>query len=379
MKLLDIPATFWRGGTSNAVVFLASDLPIDKNQWDAIFLSVMGSPDPNKRQLDGMGGGISSLSKICILDKSSRPDADIDYTFAQISIDEAKVDYGGNCGNMSSAMGPAALDYGLVKPESPSTTKVRIHNTNTGKVIVSHFPIVDGKIATTGEMSIDGVAGYAAPIKLEFMEPGGAKTGHLLPTGNPVDQLALVDGSSINASLIDAANPCVFIDAAAIGKTGIESPDELSSDPAFLNRMEAIRCAGSVAMGLTIDLAAAQAMPSIPKVAMITASKDSITLEGKTIKGDQISLIIRMLSMEQPHKAVPITGSICLAVAARVRGTIPSLAAGKLKNAITIAHPSGTTVVDAKVAEEENQFKAESGSVYRTARKLFSGKVHYVG
>ena len=209
MKQLKIPAVFMRGGTSNAVVFHAKDLPRDRAQWDEIFLAAIGSPDPYGRQLDGMGGGVSSLSKVCVVGPSSRPDADIDYTFAQVQVKEAKVDYGANCGNMSSAMGPFAVDEGLVKV-SGQDALVRVHNTNTKKIIWSRFPLDDGLAAVDGDLAIPGVAGTGAPVKLEFREPGGATTGKLLPTGNVADTLDVPGFGKFRVSMVDAANACVF-------------------------------------------------------------------------------------------------------------------------------------------------------------------------
>ena len=376
MKLRDLPAAFWRGGTSNAVVFRIEDLPEDRGDRDAVLLSAMGSPDPYGRQLDGMGGGLSSLSKVCIIGPPTRPDADIDFTFAQIPVGPGAVDYGGNCGNMISAAGPAALDFGYVPPPSGSEAVIRIHNTNTGKIIVSQFPVRDGALAADGDLAIDGVAGTAAPIKLSFTEPGGAKTGRLLPTGAPVDDLR-IEGRTYRASLIDAANPCVFVAAHDLGKTGAELPEALAADPDFPRVMEQIRRAGSVRMGMAADTDAAGALPSIPKVAMVAAPRDALLVSGAQQPGAGVSIMVRMLSMEQPHRAVPITGSICLAIAARIPGSVPAALCATAKGPITISHPSGSTLVEADVSMQGGHPVAISGSVYRTARKLFSGRVHY--
>lgn len=378
MRLKEIPALFMRGGTSNALIFLESDLPAEQPRRDAIILSAMGSPDPYGRQLDGMGGGISSLSKICILAPPSRGDADVDYTFGQVSVGEAVVDYGGNCGNMSSAVGPAAIDLGLIPPPPDGEAVVRIHNTNTGKIIESHFPVCDGRLAPLGDLAIDGVAGTAAPIRLAFLDPGGTKTGALLPTGRAVDRLDLPDGGTVEASLVDAANPCVFVAAAELGKTGAEAPEALEADAAFMARMEAIRLAGSVAMGMTSDLAAAAAMPSIPKVAIVAAPIDSSTLAGHPLRAEGVSILVRMISMERPHRAVPITGSVCLALATRTPGTLPHRFCTSPNGPLSIAHPSGTILVDGEVDTSGTVPRAVSGSVFRTARKLFTGVVHYL-
>jgi 2-methylaconitate cis-trans-isomerase PrpF len=378
MKLHRIRAVFMRGGTSNALMFRQEDLPADRKDWDAIFLAAMGSPDPNGRQLDGMGGGLSSLSKVCVVGPPSRPDADVDYTFVQISVDEAMADFSGNCGNMSSAIGPFAIEEGLVEAPRDGEAVVRIHNTNTSKIIVARFPVVDGALAPNGDFALDGVAGTAAPIKLEFVEPGGAKTGKLLPTGHAVDMLEVPGLGSIEASCIDAANPCVFVAATDIGKTGVELPGVLERDAAFLETMENIRLAASVAMGLAPDLDAARRIPSIPKVAMVAAPQVSPTLSGTDLAADAMDICIRMISVGQPHRAVPITGSICLAVATRVPGSIPSRLCASASGAIRIGHPSGTILVDATVSQQPGGIaKAENGAVYRSARRLFEGNVLY--
>lgn len=372
-------ATFMRGGTSKAVMFNRADLPADPSAWDPIFLAVMGSPDGNGRQLNGMGGGLSSVSKICVVGPPSRPDADIDYTFAQIAVKEASVDYSGNCGNMSSAMGPFAVTEGLATAPADGEAVVRIHNTNTGKVIIARFPMADGEPQTEGELAIDGVAGTGAPVRLEFIDPGGTKTGRLLPTGHARDLLSVPGLGEVEASLVDAANPCVFVAASALGKTGSELPDALEQDDVFLARMEAIRQAASVAMGIAPDAAAAGRIPSVPKVAMIASPAAMPTLSGRTIAADAMSLAIRMISIGQPHRAVPITGATCLAIAVRIEGSLPHALARADEGPITVAHPSGTTVVDAQVenAGDPARARAIHGAVYRTARRLFDGQVYY--
>jgi 2-methylaconitate cis-trans-isomerase PrpF len=370
-------AVFMRGGTSKAVMFRRDDLPADPRDWDPIFLEVMGSPDPNGRQLDGMGGGISSLSKICIIGPPSRPDADVDYTFAQIGVRDTFVDYGANCGNMSSAVGPFALDEGLVAAPADGEATVRIHNTNTSKIIISRFPVQQGALAATGDIEIDGIAGKAAPIRLEFLEPGGARTGKLLPTGSPIDDLHLGGQRSVKASCVDAANPCVFVAASAVGKSGDELPDVLDNDADFLQRMEAIRCAASVKMGIAPDLDQARRMTGIPKVAMVSGPIAGRTLSGRELAAADADIWVRMISVGLPHRATPITGAICLAVASRIPGSIPAGLA-KSDGPIRIAHPSGVTLVDAGVSRSDSgAVKADYGAVYRSARRLFEGNVVY--
>ena len=241
-------AAFIRGGTSKALVFHASDLPADRAQWDAIFLAAMGSPDRHGRQLDGMGGGVSSLSKVCVVAPSSVPDADVDYTFAQVQIRDARVDYSGNCGNMSSAIGPFCVDEGLVAPPPGSTTAlVRIHNTNTRKLIHASFPVADGRSVERGDLAIPGVEGTGAPVRLDFISPGGASTGRLLPTGRVLDTLDVPGMGAVRASLVDAANACVFVAASDLGLAGTELPDALDADAGLLHRLGEIRLAASVA------------------------------------------------------------------------------------------------------------------------------------
>lgn len=373
MSLHRIPAVFMRGGTSKALVFKASDLPEDRARWDAIFLAAMGVPDPNGRNLDGMGGGLSSLNKVCVVGPPSRADADVDFTFAQLTFATDTVDYSGNCGNMSSAIGPFALEEGLVAGPESGEAAVRINNTNTGKIILARFPVEGGLLAADGAFALDGVAGSAAPIRLEFLDPGGAKAGKLLPTGNAVDTLDLSDLGSIEASCMDAANPCVFVRAQDVGKSGAELPGELEQDDTFLKLMEAIRRAGSVAMGLAAAPDDAARIASIPKVAMVSAPQDTELLSGEVLGAGKYDIAIRMISVGQPHRAVPITGAICLAVAARVAGSIPHSVCRAQAGPIRIGHASGTTQVDAAVMQGE----VEYGAVYRTARRLFEGAVVY--
>lgn len=375
MSQRSIPAQFWRGGTSKALVFRDADLPADPVVRDAVLMAAMGSPDENGRQLDGMGGGISSLSKVCILAPSQHPLADVDYTFAQIPVGAGTVDYSGNCGNMSSAMGPAALDLGLVPAPAGDHGVVRIHNTNTGKIINAHFATKDGRHDPAGDFRIDGVSGNGSAVRLHFMDPGGAKTGRLLPTGSALDMLELADGMRCPASCIDAANPCVFVEAASLGKTGRELPDALEADPVFLSRIEALRQAASIAMGLTSDLAAAAASQSLPKVAMVAAPGDGPVLSGAQLAAADHSIAIRMMSMGRPHRAVPVTGAICLAVATRIPGSIPARLVALGADTVIVGHPSGTLTVDADVVAEGGAITARSGTIYRTARKLFSGEV----
>jgi len=366
-----------RGGTSKAIMFRQDNLPRDRSLWDRIFMAALGSPDPTGRQLDGMGGGLSSLSKVCVIGPSTRPDADVDYTFAQVAIRSRSVDYSGNCGNMSSAVGPFAIDEGLVKSNG-AEAMVRIHNTNTHKIIVSRFALDNGRAAVEGDFVLPGVAGTGAPIRLDFLDPGGAGTGKLLPAGNPLDRLELPDGWT-EASMIDAANPCVFVTAEAMGMSGIELPDELEANRALLARLELIRIAASMRMGIAPTPEEAIRKPSVPKVAMVTAPKDARTLSGEMLSADSADVTIRMISLEQPHRAVPLTGAMCLAVAARIEGSLVHRIARRpaaMDEPVRIAQPSGLTVVGASVGREGDSWHAEQATVYRTARRLMDGAVY---
>lgn len=376
MPLLALPAVFMRGGTSRAIMFHERDLPA-RDAWDPIFLAAMGSPDPNGRQLNGMGGGISSLSKICVLARSERPDADIDYTFAQVQIREAAVDYRGNCGNMSSAVGPFAVDEGLASPNG-DTAVVRIFNTNTKKIIHSTFSLVDGRAATDGALAIPGVAGTGAAVRLDFIAPGGATTGQLLPTGRPMDCLDVAGLGPMEASMVDAGNACVFVRAADLGLRGDELPDRLDADTALLDKLQRIRRAASIAMGIARTDDEARGIDSVPMVGFVAPPMDAPTLSGTPIFAGQVDLTVRFLSNGQPHRALPLTASLCTAVAARIGGTLVNQALGRdATAAIRIGMPSGILTVDADVEQDRaGQWVAHSGAFYRTARRLFDGRIY---
>jgi 2-methylaconitate cis-trans-isomerase PrpF len=377
LKQLRIPAVFMRGGTSNAVVFNAKDLPRERAAWDEIFLAAIGSPDPYGRQLDGMGGGVSSLSKVCVVGPPTRADADIDYTFAQVQVKEARVDYGGNCGNMSSAVGPFAVDEGLVKVAGPEAL-VRVHNTNTRKIIWSRFSIDGGMAAVDGELAIPGVAGTGAPVKLEFRDPGGATTGRLLPTGNVADVLDVPGCGRYRVSMVDAANACVFVRASDLGIRGTELPDEIEADASLLGRLAAIRIAASVAMGVAKTAEEAQKRAMVPFVGFVAPPQDAKTLTGEALEGAQADLTGRMLSNGQPHRALPLTASLCMAVAARLPGSVVAEAlrpGGNPESGIRIAMPSGVLMVAASVRNVDGRWHAEQGAFYRTQRRMFEGHV----
>ncbi len=372
-----IPSVFMRGGTSRALMFRREHLPDDPADWDAIFLAAIGSPDPNGRQLDGMGGGISSLSKVVVVGPPSRDDADVDYTFGQVAVDRPMVDYSGNCGNMSSAVGPFAVDEGLVtRADSPAT--VRIHNTNTGKLIVSQFALEGGVAAVEGDYELLGVAGHGARIRLEFLDPGGAATGRLLPSGQVTDALDIPGHPAVTVSLVDATNPCVFVAAESLGLAGTEPAEALEGRPELLELLEHIRAHAAVRMGLaTSPEQASAASPSNPKIGVVAPPQSAATLSGASLDADAFDVTARMMSMGRPHRAVPLTGAMCLAVAARIRGTVVhqvTRAATSAEADIRVGHPSGVTAFAAAVSEEGG-WRADKVVVYRTARRLMEGSV----
>ena len=372
-----IPAVFMRGGTCNAIVFHQKDLPADRALWDDIFLAAIGSPDPYGRQLDGMGGGYTSVSKVCVIGPPTRTDADIDYTFAQIPVQEDRVEYGANCGNMSSAMGPFAVDEGLVKV-SGSEALVRIHNTNTKKIIIARFPVINGVAAVDGELEIPGVTGTGAPVSLEFVSPGGATTGKLLPTGNVRDILDVPGMGKVEVSMVDAANACVFVRARDIGLTGTELPSVTEANTDAMRNLEAIRIAASVAMGITRNAAEAATRLTNPAIGFVAPPQDAALLSGATLKADQVDLTGRMIARGQAHRDMPLTRTLCMAVAARLVGSVvyeSARATTHPEEALRIGMPSGVLTAAAQVSYRDGVWVAERGSFLRTQRRLFEGNV----
>ena len=381
MKQQAIPAVFMRGGTSKALMLHTRDLPPDREDWAPLFTGAMGSPDPYGRQLDGMGGGVSSVSKVCIIGPSERADADVDYTFCQVLVKDSAVQYKGNCGNMSSAVGPFAVDERLVRPNGDSAT-VRIFNTNTQKIIHGTFPLEDGVARYDGHLVIPGVSGTGAPIRLDFVQPGGASTGKLLPSGNLVDHLDVPGLGTIEVSLVDAANAAVFVRARDVGMTGHELPEQIEARPELLALLDAIRVQASVRMGIAPDVEAAKRITIVPFVAIVRTAEDSPTLSGATVAGKDIDLIARVISNGQPHRALPLTISLCTAVAARMTGTVVAEClspAAEGNGPVRLGMPSGVLTVGADVAQEGGEWVARAGSFYRTARRLFDGRVWVPG
>jgi len=380
MRQIRLPAVFMRGGTSKAIVFHQRDLPAARETWDAIFLSAMGTPDPYGRQLDGMGGGLSSVSKVCVIGPPSRPDADIDYTFAQVMVKENVVDYSSNCGNMTSAMGPFAVDEGLV-PAAGAEALVRIHNTNTRKIIHSRFPLEDGAAAVDGDLAIPGVAGTGAPVRLEFLNPGGAATGRLLPTGRVRDTLQVPGVGAVEVSMVDAANPCVFVRASDVGLTATERPEVIEANVDAMRKIQAIRLVASVAMGIARNAEEAAQKLSNPALGIVAAPQRAQTLSGTELKAQDMDLIARIINKGQVHRALPVTRTLCMATAAYLEGSVVhALArAGRAGDEIRIGMPSGVLVAAAQVAQREGQWQVDRGVFFRTQRRLFDGAVYVRG
>lgn len=364
------PAVFMRGGSSKGLFFKANDLPPGSAERDAILLGALGSPDPYERQLNGMGGGLSSLSKIAIIAPSQRSDADVDYTFGQVAVNKPVVDYKANCGNLSSAVGPLAVDEGMVSL-TDGESRVRMYNTNTQKIINSYFRVKDGRFDPEGDFVIAGVAGSGSRIRLAFTDPGGALTSRLLPTSKPVDRLHLTDGLELEASLVDASNPIVFVAAESLGLNGCEHPDKIEVDPQLMARLDEIRRLAGVMMGLAQT---PQAVPlSNPKVAMVAAPRDFTMLDGNTMCKEDYQLSVRMLSMERVHRAITSTGAMCCAAAVNIPGTIPAHFF-KGGDEIAVGNPSGALPVGAKMAADGETVM--SLEIYRTARRLMDGFVY---
>jgi 2-methylaconitate cis-trans-isomerase PrpF len=368
-----IPAIFMRGGSSKGVFFHARDLPADRAARDAIFLNVLGSPDPYGRQLDGIGGGISSLSKAVIIGPPTHPDADVDYLFAQVAVDKPVVDWSSNCGNLSSAVGPFAVDEGLVRVADEEAL-VRIHQVNTKRIIHARFPVRGGKAVTAGDFTMAGVSGSGARIRLDFLAPGGGATGRLLPTGNVQDTLHH-EGRAYAVSLIDAANACVFLDARDLGLTGTESPDAIEADPARMALLDTLRRQAGVMMGLAASPEAVGL--ALPKIAVVAPPAVYHALDGAGFTADTHDIAVRMISMERAHRAVPLTGAMCLGVASRIPGSLPHRLAGPPARAdeTRVANPSGILSVGAEVHQKPDGWFAESAVVYHSARRLMQGAV----
>jgi 2-methylaconitate cis-trans-isomerase PrpF len=365
-----------RGGTSRAVFIRPEELPADPALRDRVVLKIFGGGDPFGRQIDGLGGATSTTSKFAMIGPATVPDADVDYTFGQVNVSEPMIDYGGNCGNISSAVGPYAIDEGLVRGTDPLTI-VRIWQTNTRKRIIAHVPTSGGLHQVEGDYAIDGVPGVAGMITLEFLDPGGSMTGRLLPTGHAVDALDVPGIGSVTVSLVDAANPVVFVQPNELGLVGTELPDHVDADSKLLQRIEAVRAQGAVRMRLVgTPEDATKRSPGVPKIAFVSAPTSYTSTSGRAVDPGQIDLVGRIMSMGRLHRSYALTGAICTAVAALVEGTLVHTASRRgvgSDRTIRIGHPAGIIEVGAKVAKRDNQWIVEKVVTRRTARRLMEG------
>jgi probable AcnD-accessory protein PrpF len=381
-----IPATYMRGGTSKGVFFKLTDLPavaqVPGEARDRLLLRVIGSPDPYGKHTDGMGGATSSTSKTVILAKSTRPDHDVDYLFGQVSIDKPFVDWSGNCGNLSAAVGSFAIASGLVDPArvpDNGVAVVRIWQQNIGKTIIAHVPMAGGAVQENGDFELDGVTFPAAEVQVEFISPVDA-TDAMFPTGNLVDELDVPGVGRFPATMINAGIPTVFLNAADLGYTGCELQDAINGDPAALARFETIRAHGAVSMGLIRDVAEAAARQHTPKVALVAPPASYTASSGKHINADSIDLNVRALSMGKLHHAMMGTAAVAIGTAAAIPGTLVNVAAGGgARSNVTFGHPSGTLKVGAAASQSDGDWKVQKVVMSRSARVLMEGWVRVPG
>lgn len=379
---IKVPATYMRGGTSKGVFFNLTDLPepaqVAGEARDSLLLRVIGSPDPYGKQTDGMGGATSSTSKTVILSKSTQPDHDVDYLFGQVAIDKAFVDWSGNCGNLTSAVGAFAISNGLVdKGRVPDNgiAIVRVWQANIKKSILVHVPMTNGEVQETGDFELDGVTFPAAEVKLEFIDPADGD-GALFPTGNVVDDLEVPGVGTLKATMINAGIPTIFINAADIGYTGTELQGDINSDNAALTMLESIRAHGAVKMGLINNINEAQARQHTPKVAFVAPAKDYTASSGKHINASDISILVRAMSMGKLHHAMMGTAAVAIGTAAAIKGTLVNVAAGGgAINEVNFGHPSGTLKVGAEAVVTNGQWQVSKASMSRSARVLMEGWV----
>ncbi|HIE3933797.1 TPA: 2-methylaconitate cis-trans isomerase PrpF [Pseudomonas aeruginosa] len=372
-----IPAIYMRGGTSKGVFFRADALPSDPKERDALLLRVVGSPDPYGKQIDGMGGATSSTSKVVIVGKSSRDGCDVDYLFGAVSIEDAVIDWSGNCGNLTSAVGPFAISEGLVDAPRDGTAAVRIWQANISKEIVALVPMVGGHVQEDGDFQLDGVTFPATEIVLEFLQPGGGAGGNILPTGNAVDELEIPGVGRIQATLLNAGNPTIFVHAQAVGLLGTELQEAVNSNPELLARCETIRAHCSVAMGLAASPEEATKLrPHTPKLAFVAPPKDYTASSGKAVKGEELDVLIRILSMGKLHHAITGTGGVAVAVAAVLPGTLVQQLSGDVQGRqVRMGHPSGAVAVGAETGLQDSEWAVKKAVMSRTARRLMEGWV----
>ncbi|MBR7792619.1 2-methylaconitate cis-trans isomerase PrpF [Undibacterium sp. FT147W] len=387
---IKIPATYIRGGTSKGVFFRLQDLPaaaqVPGAARDAILLRVIGSPDPYGKQIDGMGGATSSTSKTVILSKSSKADHDVDYLFGQVSIDKAFVDWSGNCGNLSAAVGSFAISAGLVdasRVPQNGVAVVRIWQANISKTIIAHVPITNGEVQETGDFELDGVTFPAVEVQLEFMDPAADEEGaggSMFPTGNLVDDLEVPGVGTLKATMINAGIPTIFVNAEAIGYTGTELQDAINSDAAALAKFETIRAYGAVRMGLIKHIDEAAQRQHTPKVAFVAQPQSYVSSSGKQVNAAEIDLLVRALSMGKLHHAMMGTAAVAIGTAAAIPGTLVNLAAGGgERNAVRFGHPSGTLRVGAEAKQVNGEWTVKKAIMSRSARVLMEGWVRIPG
>ncbi len=385
-----IPATYLRGGTSKGVFFRLEDLPeaarVPGAARDALLMRVIGSPDPYGKQIDGMGGATSSTSKTVIISKSTRPDHDVDYLFGQVAIDKAFIDWSGNCGNLSAAVGPFAIAGGLVARErvpDNGVAVVRIWQANIGKTIVAHVPIRDGEVQETGDFELDGVTFPAAEVQLEFMDPAADEDGAggaMFPTGNLVDDLEVPGIGTLKATMINAGIPTIFVEAEAIGYTGTELQDAINGDEAALQRFETIRAYGALRMGLIRSLDEIAQRQHTPKVAFVARPADYVASSGKPVAAGDVDLLVRAMSMGKLHHAMMGTAAVAIGTAAAIPGTLVNLAAGGgEREAVRFGHPSGTLRVGAQASQAGGEWVVTKAIMSRSARVLMEGAVRVPG
>ena len=370
-----IKATYYRGGTSKGVFFQKKDLPTqDEKELNKIFLKVIGSPDPNGRQLNGMGGGVSSVSKCVIISPSERDDADVDYNFIQIAVDQPIAEWNNNCGNLSGAVGPYAIQEGIIKPKE-GENKIRIYQVNTDKIIHSTFNVKDGKPEIEGDYTIAGVYGESSKVRLDYLEPGGSGTGKLLPTGNVIDEIEIDGFGKIKVSVVDAATPLIYIQAEDLGLKGTESPDELDGNVEKMEIIQKIRRKCAFMTGLSKS--EHEAPMNTPRIGIVTSPKDYISLDKSNIKGDDQDITARMFSMGKTHKAIMGTAGVNIGVAAAIEGTIPNLIKRKGSNPLELraGNPSGVMTAGAVIEQVDGKPYAKSAIMYRTFRPLMRGEV----
>lgn len=387
---IKVPATYMRGGTSKGVFFRLQDLPKDAQvpgaARDAFLMRVIGSPDPYGKQTDGMGAATSSTSKTVILSTSTRPDHDIDYLFGQVSIDKPFIDWSGNCGNLSSAVGPFAISNGLIDasriPKNGIVT-VRVWQANIGKTIIAHVPMTNGAVQETGDFELDGVTFPAAEVQLEFMDPAAEEEGaggSMFPTGNLIDDLEVPGVGTLKATMINAGIPTIFVDAAAVGCTGTELQDDINGDPAKLAMFEKIRAYGAQRMGLIKHLDEAAKRQHTPKVAFVAKPIDYVSSSGKAVAASDVNVLVRALSMGKLHHAMMGTVAVAISAAAAIPGTTVNLAAGGGKrDAVRFGHPSGALRVGAEAAMVDGEWKVTKAIMSRSARVLMEGWVRVPG